>query len=416
MKLEEILRKAKNFLIIPLSLLVINTANAQFRQVSGNVTSVPSNAPKYAQIVFSNLNTLDSTVVDADSLTGNYSTFIPQGPYKQEVRVKDNYKYLDENFNITGNRVDSIETVEKFNTQSNIHTNGMFLIKILTGTYPGAPNTLIFPWKYQDRPIKIFADTMNAPSQDWKNTFHYSVNDIQTKFDLPQLYQEVGAPPAIGTIIHWVDETPTPGGLGETLITSRYPDGSPKIAEIYINKNFPANNSVMLREMMRALTFQSFSNDPQMIMYFFGSNVGHLHPGEGESGKRIYRFKHVPKDMTPYDTSLAHIVVISSVVDEGAPLPQEYNLLQNYPNPFNPTTKIKYSIPSVTLRQAQSDIRVALKVYDILGREVATLVNEEKPEGEYEVEFNAANLPSGIYFYQLRAGEFTETKKMVLLK
>jgi hypothetical protein len=93
-----------------------------------------------------------------------------------------------------------------------------------------------------------------------------------------------------------------------------------------------------------------------------------------------------------------------------------YIFSQNYPNPFNPVTKIKYSIPSVTLRQAQSDIRVTLKVYDILGREIAVLVNEEKPAGEYEVEFNAANLPSGIYFYQLKAGQYLETRKMVLLK
>jgi hypothetical protein len=97
-------------------------------------------------------------------------------------------------------------------------------------------------------------------------------------------------------------------------------------------------------------------------------------------------------------------------------LPLQYSFSQNYPNPFNPVTKIKYSIPSVTLRQAQNDILVTLKVYDILGREVATLVNEEKPAGEYEVEFNAANLPSGIYFYQLKAGNYSETKKMVLLK
>jgi photosystem II stability/assembly factor-like uncharacterized protein len=93
-----------------------------------------------------------------------------------------------------------------------------------------------------------------------------------------------------------------------------------------------------------------------------------------------------------------------------------YSLSNNYPNPFNPATKIKYTIPSVTLRQTQSDIKVILKVYDILGREIATLVNEEKPAGEYEVEFHAANLPSGIYFYQLSAGDYRETKKMILLK
>ena len=101
-----------------------------------------------------------------------------------------------------------------------------------------------------------------------------------------------------------------------------------------------------------------------------------------------------------------------------------FELSQNYPNPFNPVTKIKYSIPAVTLRQAQSDIRVTLKVYDILGNEIATLVNEESATGgagEYEVIFdshsgNVRNLPSGVYFYQLQAGSFVETKKMVLLK
>ena len=101
--------------------------------------------------------------------------------------------------------------------------------------------------------------------------------------------------------------------------------------------------------------------------------------------------------------------------------PNSFLLSQNYPNPFNPTTKIKYSVPTGTLRQAQSDIRVTLKVYDLLGREVATLVNEEKPAGEYEVTFDshsseARNLVSGIYFYQLQAGSFVETKKMILIK
>jgi hypothetical protein len=93
-----------------------------------------------------------------------------------------------------------------------------------------------------------------------------------------------------------------------------------------------------------------------------------------------------------------------------------YSLSNNYPNPFNPSTKIKYSIPSITLRQAQSDIQVSLKVFDVLGNEIETLVNEEKPAGTYEITWYAENLPSGVYFYQLRAGNFIETKKMLLLK
>ncbi|HLG32648.1 MAG TPA: T9SS type A sorting domain-containing protein [Ignavibacteriaceae bacterium] len=90
-----------------------------------------------------------------------------------------------------------------------------------------------------------------------------------------------------------------------------------------------------------------------------------------------------------------------------------FNLSQNYPNPFNPVTKIKYSIPSVGTSLMKF---VQLKVYDILGNEVATLVNEAKPPGVYEVEFNATAFPSGIYFYRLIAGSFVETKKMILLR
>ncbi len=94
-------------------------------------------------------------------------------------------------------------------------------------------------------------------------------------------------------------------------------------------------------------------------------------------------------------------------VNEENNLPTEYQLLQNYPNPFNPATVISYSIPKTEF--------VKIAVYDILGREVAKLVNEVKQVGNYEVNFKAENLSSGIYFYTLRAGNFVETKKMLLL-
>jgi hypothetical protein len=95
-------------------------------------------------------------------------------------------------------------------------------------------------------------------------------------------------------------------------------------------------------------------------------------------------------------------------VTSGEALPTSISLEQNFPNPFNPSTTIKYSIPKSSL--------VVLKIYDVLGNEVATLVNNEKPVGSYEVEFNATDLSSGIYFYKLQAGSFVATKKMILLR
>uniref|UniRef100_A0A832LKF9 T9SS type A sorting domain-containing protein n=1 Tax=Ignavibacterium album TaxID=591197 RepID=A0A832LKF9_9BACT len=96
----------------------------------------------------------------------------------------------------------------------------------------------------------------------------------------------------------------------------------------------------------------------------------------------------------------------------------KFYLAQNYPNPFNPTTKIRFVIPASSLNpfsQGEGTL-VSLKVYDVLGNEVATLVNEEKPAGGYEVMFDASGLSSGIYFYKLNAGSLVETKKMILLR
>lgn len=95
-------------------------------------------------------------------------------------------------------------------------------------------------------------------------------------------------------------------------------------------------------------------------------------------------------------------------------IPAEFSLEQNYPNPFNPSTKIKYSIPS---SNSQNLISVQLKVFDILGREVATLVNEQKSAGIYEVNFNASSLGSGVYFYRISTSNgFSAVRKMLLLK
>lgn len=104
-----------------------------------------------------------------------------------------------------------------------------------------------------------------------------------------------------------------------------------------------------------------------------------------------------------------YIINTVDVEDQGSLLnPDSYNLAQNYPNPFNPVTTIRYSIP-------QSGF-VTLKIYDLLGREVAALVNEEKSPGVYEVQFDGSNLASGVYLYTLQAGEFADTKKFLLLK
>ena len=121
--------------------------------------------------------------------------------------------------------------------------------------------------------------------------------------------------------------------------------------------------------------------------------------GNVTTGTYQYRLKQIDLDGT---------FSYSNIIEAEIETPSRYSLEQNYPNPFNPGTRIEYAIVS---RQF-----VQLKVYDVLGNEVATLVNEYKPAGKYEAEFNGSNLASGVYFYRIEAGDFIQTKKMILLQ
>jgi hypothetical protein len=117
------------------------------------------------------------------------------------------------------------------------------------------------------------------------------------------------------------------------------------------------------------------------------------------SGKYSYRLKQI---------DFSGKFEYSKVVDVEVGIPSEYSLEQNYPNPFNPSTTINYSVKEKGL--------VTLKIFDVLGNEVKTLLNEEKEAGKYSVKLDASQIASGVYFYTLQAGEFISTKKMVLLK
>ncbi len=143
----------------------------------------------------------------------------------------------------------------------------------------------------------------------------------------------------------------------------------------------------------------AFNNPPQLI------SSGHNGPAGPHYNKRdnilaVPNFYFNSVDLIP--------VSLSSVEEEKSTLTELFELYQNYPNPFNPITKIKYEIPQ--------SANALLKVYDVLGNEIVTLVNEEKPAGSYQIEFEGVDLPSGIYFYQLKSDSYINTKKMVLLK
>ena len=119
-----------------------------------------------------------------------------------------------------------------------------------------------------------------------------------------------------------------------------------------------------------------------------------------EAGNYLYRLVQIDFDGTPNESEAVNVEISSQ--------PLQYVLMQNYPNPFNPVTTISYSIPQ--------DGNVQIKVFNSIGEEVSSLVNGFKNSGSYKVNFDASDLPSGIYYYRIKAGSFTSVRKMIVLK
>jgi hypothetical protein len=131
--------------------------------------------------------------------------------------------------------------------------------------------------------------------------------------------------------------------------------------------------------------------------------------------RRVWSQTSIPCPWTPYSGTGANVLNCGIILrypvgttGNNSEIPNAYSLSQNYPNPFNPATTISFAIPKAG--------NVELRVYDVLGREASLLVNEFKAAGSYSVDFDASELSSGVYYYTIRSGDFTQTKKMVLIK
>ena len=132
-------------------------------------------------------------------------------------------------------------------------------------------------------------------------------------------------------------------------------------------------------------------------------------PPNNAVGQEIANALHYSSDHLPVMASFTFTPVIpAGIADVKTSGPNDFKLFQNYPNPFNPSTTISYYLPK--------DGKVILKVYNILAQEIATVVNEIQAPGMHRVEFNASVLPGGVYMYRIEAGNFSQVRKMVLIK
>ncbi|MCX6174475.1 MAG: T9SS type A sorting domain-containing protein [Ignavibacteriales bacterium] len=224
------------------------------------------------------------------------------------------------------------------------------------------------------------------------------------------------------------------GNLGEPAFTRQkawniargyYPDGTVKIDSTtgkktkYTFSGDPVTNSGWIRKEYTGggAGFNMFSgpftlapNDTQWVMVALVPALGKDYK---ESITRLRKKVALLKSL-PYDSlAFGKTPLVVDVKENQGVIPNSFMLYQNYPNPFNPSTTIKYSIPHIGTGHV---VPAQLKVYDVLGREVAILVNEEKSPGNYEVKFDGTNISSGVYFYTLSANGFFQSKKMLLMK
>jgi agmatine deiminase len=328
-------------------------------------------------------------------LVGQYPTGVADGP-----QIEANLQYVLNNFQTCFGRPYKVVRIPMPPDQNGnyppsgqyrTYTNSMFVNKtIIIPTYE---------FQYDTTALRIYREAMPG-----YNVVGINCNSIIGSLGaIHCIVKEVGAFDPI-----WISH-PKKEGIAETA------DSIP-IAAVIKSKLALTDASVF----WTSDTSQGFVSAP-MTFALGDTAVGYI-PAQADSTEIFYYIsatssagKTITKPLVAPDGSYKFLVInnVTEVADNLQPV--EFYLSQNYPNPFNPTTKIKYQIPA-SLNPSKGGTLITLKVYDILGNEVATLVNEEKPAGSYEIEFNATGLSSGVYFYKLRAGNFIQTKKMVLLR
>ncbi|UCH66513.1 MAG: T9SS type A sorting domain-containing protein, partial [Ignavibacterium sp.] len=154
--------------------------------------------------------------------------------------------------------------------------------------------------------------------------------------------------------------------------------------------------------------------------HFFSSSFSQNNIVEFDENDNYVRTITAGNLQVPRSIAFEHLDPVTAVEEEI--IISEFRLEQNFPNPFNPSTKIKFTIstsplnPSPYQGKGQRERLITLKVYDVLGNKITTLINEENSAGIYEVEFSGEGLSSGIYYYKIQAGNFFDTKKMILIK
>ena len=209
--------------------------------------------------------------------------------------------------------------------------------------------------------------------------------------------------------------------LGDSLSVASLPDSfltriERRIGRVLRHRILPDSLELEVRLSLGDVTRDGFRDFvPDTSRFYWGLRYGFYNNNRQDSvdeGNSLAKSARVSSEFVDQlflaDYKTGEEVAVTDVKRNINSIPQDYLLEQNYPNPFNPSTKIRYSIPNNEF--------VSLKIYNILGSEVATLVNQKQAGGSYEVSFNGTDMTSGIYFYQISTSNFTQVNKMMLIK
>ncbi|MDP2208026.1 MAG: T9SS type A sorting domain-containing protein [Bacteroidota bacterium] len=237
-----------------------------------------------------------------------------------------------------------------------------------------------------------------------------ALTDLLAKSHGSTKFREATGDSVVNVLFQYKPRSQIPfGGSGWTVVDERFDDKTPKHMTVLIANDQPyVSAGTFARELGRVLGLFNTVPDRTFVM-FIDYAAQRFHPDEGNAIELIYRLK-VHSDTRKYKNFVD--TTLTGITDLLNDKPKDFMLYPNYPNPFNASTLINFSLPRAS--------HVRLSIFNTLGQEVATLVNEKREAGRYEVEFQSAvgsrHLASGVYFYRLYAGNDTQTRKLLLLK
>jgi uncharacterized delta-60 repeat protein len=366
----------------------------------------------------------------------------------KSVKIQSDNKIVAAGNSFNGTNYDF--TLVRYNIDGNLDatfgTNGIVITSL--GTYGGGITSLVIQ---SDDKIVAVGNSYNAfalvrynPNGDLDNTFGTNgvvTTQIGTVYDFPNTaalqndgkivvagYSSNGTDNDVAIVRYntngAIDNSfgtngvvTTPVGILDDYANSVAIQSDEKIIVSGYSDNGDRNNFIVIRYLQNGNLDNTFGTNGIEISTIGGaSSISNAVAIQNDGNIVAAGTATLASDYSTF-TLIRYLSEVTTGIEKekNKEIPIHFALAQNYPNPFNPTTKIKYSIP-LYAGNTKNTAPVQLKIYDLLGREVITLVNEFKDPGNYEVEFNAGSLASGLYFYKLQAGSLVETKKMLLLK